>query len=66
MHEKGVVHRDMKADNILFVNRKDDSEIKIIDFGLSAKITKPNSLDSLVGTPYYVARKKIFLTLFNY
>ena len=58
MHKKGIVHRDIKADNILFANNKKDSEVKIIDFGLSSKIVKPNSLDSLVGTPYYVARKK--------
>lgn len=39
----------------MFKTRDDDSNLKIIDFGLSSKIEKPNSLDSMVGTPYYVA-----------
>ena len=38
MHTKGIVHRDIKLDNLLFSNDKPDAEIKIIDFGLSCKI----------------------------
>jgi calcium-dependent protein kinase len=39
-HEKGVVHRDMKLENILFANESEDSPIKIIDFGLSVLLGK--------------------------
>ena len=39
-HEKGVVHRDMKLENILFANESEDSPIKIIDFGLSVLFKK--------------------------
>lgn len=35
MHTKGVVHRDIKPENILFSSKDEDSEIKIVDFGLS-------------------------------
>lgn len=35
MHEKQVVHRDLKPENILFVVNNEDSDIRIIDFGLS-------------------------------
>jgi len=37
MHSKGIVHRDLKLENILFLNKSPDSEIKLIDFGLSKK-----------------------------
>jgi calcium-dependent protein kinase len=35
LHFNGISHRDLKPDNFLFTNRKEDSEIRIIDFGLS-------------------------------
>jgi calcium-dependent protein kinase len=34
-HSRGVVHRDVKPENILFANRSVDSPIRIIDFGLA-------------------------------
>lgn len=37
MHSKGIVHRDLKPENIMFTSNQEDSEIKIIDFGLSRK-----------------------------
>lgn len=36
MHKKGVCHRDLKPQNILFENEQPDAELVIIDFGLSA------------------------------
>jgi len=34
-HQKGVVHRDLKPDNIIFTN---DGDIKVLDFGLARQI----------------------------
>ena len=39
-HSKGIVHRDMKLENILFATESADSPIKIIDFGLSVLLGK--------------------------
>jgi serine/threonine protein kinase len=37
LHEKGIVHRDLKAENILFENEENNANIKLIDFGVSTK-----------------------------
>ena len=39
-HEKGIVHRDLKLENILFASEEPDSPIKIIDFGFSVLFEK--------------------------
>ena len=39
MHSNQIVHRDLKPENVLFVDKSADAEIKIIDFGISAKFT---------------------------
>jgi calcium-dependent protein kinase len=35
LHSKGIVHRDLKLENFLFSSTSADSELKMIDFGLS-------------------------------
>lgn len=35
MHSMGVVHRDLKAENILLVSSDLDSDVKVADFGLA-------------------------------
>lgn len=44
----------MKPENIMFVNDEDE-DVKIIDFGLGKKYCTNKQLNSIVGTPYYVA-----------
>lgn len=33
-HEKGVIHRDLKLENVLFESKAKD-RIKVVDFGIS-------------------------------
>ena len=54
-HSKGISHRDLKPENIIFESPDIDSDIKLIDFGLSKKFKSSEKLHSLLGTPYYVA-----------
>jgi len=39
-HEKGIAHRDLKLENILFASESPDSPVKIIDFGFSVLLGK--------------------------
>ncbi len=55
LHNLGVCHRDLKPENFVFSSTEPDSEIKIIDFGLSTKFVKEKHMRGVVGTPYYVA-----------
>ncbi|CAG9320046.1 unnamed protein product [Blepharisma stoltei] len=56
LHSLGIVHRDIKPENILFSTPDSDAEIKLIDFGLSAKYNKEKTLmHTSVGTVYYIA-----------
>ncbi|KAL9178277.1 hypothetical protein ACHAXT_001705 [Thalassiosira profunda] len=55
MSERGIVHRDLKPENLLLQYKHSDSEIKIADFGFAKKATNDHSLDTMCGTPGYVA-----------
>lgn len=52
--EKNICHRDLKVENFLLLNERDDSPVKIIDFGLS-RFNPDNVMTTRVGTVYYVA-----------
>ena len=69
-HNQGICHRDLKPDNIIFLNKEPDSPIKIVDFGLSKifgeikPIMKGNKIEKnimslRVGTAYYMAPEVI-------
>ena len=56
LHQNKVVHRDIKPENILFENKAEDSDIKLIDFGLARKHkSREAPMTTIVGTPYYLA-----------
>lgn len=50
LHSKGIVHRDLKFENICFSDKSDDAEVRIIDFGLSQKFASNEHLHDAVGT----------------
>jgi len=60
-HEAGVVHRDLKPDNIFLTeDRRGDTVLKVMDFGI-AKILDVQSQGTAtqVGTPVYCAPEQL-------
>jgi hypothetical protein len=63
-HTRGIVHRDLKPENII---RRDDGQIKVLDFGL-ARTPSPRNLQGstrlteagvALGTPGYMAPEQL-------
>lgn len=53
-HDHDVVHRDLKPENFLLLSSSDDTALKLIDFGFSAR-TNGLTLTGILGTPNFMA-----------
>uniref|UniRef100_A0A915Q578 non-specific serine/threonine protein kinase n=1 Tax=Setaria digitata TaxID=48799 RepID=A0A915Q578_9BILA len=54
MHEMNHVHLDLKPENIMFTTRKSD-QLKLIDFGLAAKLDPKETVKVTTGTAEFAA-----------
>lgn len=54
-HKRGIVHRDLKVNNVVFETNQIDSKVKIIDFGNSAYYNENEPLSGFTGTKIFSA-----------
>jgi eukaryotic-like serine/threonine-protein kinase len=64
IHKQGVVHCDIKTENILISEEEHEGKrsktvAKLLDFGLARSLTASRASTSLSGTPHYVAPERI-------
>lgn len=55
LHANGVAHRDLKPENMLFATRDSDETAKLIDFGFANYFEEGKTMQSRVGTPFYIS-----------
>ncbi len=55
-HRHGVLHKDMKPDNVLIDN---DGVLKIIDFGIACLANAQDADQTIMGTPAYMSPEQL-------
>src|SRR4029078_1519813 len=66
-HAKGIVHRDIKAEKLFLLRRKDQDFVKVVDFGISKALRASDEAEEqprltqtgmVLGTPLYMSREQ--------
>ncbi len=62
-HQAGIVHRDIKPDNLFLLDADGDLFVKVLDFGVAKQASDASlgmtSTGSTVGTPHYMSPEQL-------
>jgi eukaryotic-like serine/threonine-protein kinase len=63
-HKVGIIHRDLKAENVMLVQRDGVEVVKVLDFGIAAAVAREGGRATMpgigIGTPEYMAPEQVY------
>jgi serine/threonine protein kinase len=60
VHDKSILHRDIKTQNVLLTGKDGRASAKLADFGISRFLDGPNACaQTVAGTPYYLSPEMV-------
>lgn len=59
VHQKSIMHRDIKAENFLLADESPTSVVRMIDFGMATTFTHGQVFNEICGSPHYLAPELI-------
>ncbi|CAD8166493.1 unnamed protein product [Paramecium octaurelia] len=65
LHKLGIMHRDLKLDNIMLLRKNDPNSISIMDFGYSTFFDDERLLNQRCGTLGYIAPEILNMNDYN-